>query len=598
MRGGAARLALATALLAGCSYVGHRGAPSAQASASAAASLPPPTDRTPSGHPAAAPASEPPAAWSTRSWVAAGTEPPALFPLADGDCGNLEVWSLADGPLVTYGDRYDALGDGHVHLARMQDAGIDASGAFDLGFQPSARNGDISFSGSILAVGGHGVAGTWVLAEHAGRTVSNVSLRVRRNDAWETLLAPDMSRHEASAYGSDGVAFIEGSSGGGSSKVRAVRVDGTEPRLSDLVLADADLVRMRTMPGGVVALSRSAVGTALRISDAAGVRTIKVPAGESLFGLFALAPDAVFASSRSGLWRVVGDALALTKLAADPPSLVVDLVRSPGGDLWAVRADGIRILRRDGTMEQRPLPEPPPETSSLLALLGGKAETREDPSHVVAGVESDDPWTVGASGKVYHLVDGAWRPVALPRPPFLGEATYRASGVVVVGKGDALVTATSSAVLPGGKAPVTFRAVLRTRRPAQTFRCDERSKLAARRDAYRPTSAHGFRPWPPAATEACITPFVVAFGPHEGDAGSDYPKLAAAVLPLAKKLTVVDFDIDGATWVGFAARSTSTGNVALARELAARAAQALGSRAEVVCGTPPHVLRSQAWSAK
>jgi hypothetical protein len=596
MSAGAARLVLATALLAGCSYVGHRGAPTAQASATSTASLPPPTDRLPSGHPATAPASEPPASWSTQSWDApVGAEPPALFPLADGDCGNLEAWSLADGPVVTYGDRYDSSGTGHVHLARVQNAGIDPSGAFDLGFEPPAGDAGVSPGGSVLAVGGDGASGTWVLSEYAGRTISRVSLRVRRNDAWETLLAPNMARHQASAYGRDGVAFLESGSGGGASSVRVVRAAGVEQKLPDLFLPSADFVRLRGWPGGLAALSRSALGTALRIFDGSALRTVRLPPGEDLYGIFALGPDAIFASSRAGLWRVVGDALVLTKLAADPQSPVEDVVRSPAGDVWAIRTDGIRIQRRDGTVESRPLAEPFTQTKGMLALLGGKAETREEPSHVVAGVDSDDPWMAGESGKLYRLVDGAWKSVPLPRPPFLAGASYHASRVIVAGKGDAFVVATSSAIQPGGKAPATFHALLRTRRPAQTFRCDERTR-APEGDAAKPpraTSAHGFRSWPPVATETCATPFVVAFGPHEGDAGSDYPKLAAAVLPLAKKLTVVDFDIDGAPWVGF-----SVPKVSLARELATRVAQALGSRAEVVCGTPPHVLRSQSWGAK
>ena len=596
MSAGAARFALATAVLAGCSYVGHRGAPTAQASATTTASLPPPTERMPSGHPATAPASEPPGTWSTRSWDApVGAEPAALFPLTDGDCGNLEVWSLADGPLVTYGDRYDSSGSGQVHLARVQNAGIDPSGAFDLGFEPAAGDAGASPGGSVLAVGGDGASGTWVLSEYAGRTISRVSLRVRRNDAWETLLAPNMARHDASAYGSDGVVFVESGSGGGGSKVRAVRASGAETMLPELLLANADFVRVRGWPGGVAALSRSALGTALRVFDGSALRTLKLPPGEALYEVFALGPDAIFASSRAGLWRVVGDALVLTKLAADPQSSVQDVVRSPAGDVWAIRTDGIRIQRRDGTVESRPLAEPFPQAKGMLALLGGKTETREEPSHVVAGVDSDDPWMVGESGKLHHLVDGAWKSVPLPRPPFFAEASYHASRVMVAGKGDAFVVATSSAIPPGGKAPATFHALLRTRRPAQTFRCDERTRAPERDPAKPPraTSAHGFRSWPPVATEACATPFVVAFGPHEGDAGSDYPKLAAAVLPLAKKLTVVDFDIDGATWVGF-----PVPKVPLARELAARATQALGSRAEVVCGTPPHVLRSQSWVGK
>lgn len=588
MTRGTGRLAWVASVAIGCSYAGHRGGPSDKPSASAASTaLPPPTERAPSGHLVAAPSAAPPATWSTRTW----DDPAAtLFPLVDGDCGNLEPWSLADGPLVSYGDRYEAAGGGRVHLARVYDAGVDPSGAFDLGFEPAAPGATGPARGSILAVGGHGTSGAWVVSEYAGRTLSSVALRARRDDAWETLLSPNMARHQASGYGEDGVAFVESGSGGGAKKVRVVRLAGTAPSLPELVLADADFVRLRTFPGGMAVLSRSAVGTALRIFDGTAVRTVKVPSGDPFYELFALAPDAIFANSRAGLFRVVGDELTLTKLAADPRAPVEDVVRSPGGDVWAIRTDGIRVAKRDGSVEARPLPEPFARTKGMLDLIGAKGETREEPGHLVGGVESDDPWTVGDSGKLYHWAAGAWTAVALPRPPFFPEASYHATRVMVAAKGDAFVVATSSAIPPGGKVPSTFHALLRTRRPAQTFRCDERPKAQA---LLGPTSQHGFRSWPPAAMDACATPFVVAFGPHEGAAGADYPKLAAAVLPLGKKLAVVDFEVDGATWVGFAAPK-----VPLARELAVRAAQALGSRAEVVCGSPAHVLRTQAWGPK
>ncbi|MGO8994893.1 MAG: hypothetical protein ACLQVI_16380, partial [Polyangiaceae bacterium] len=242
-----------------------------------------------------------------------------------------------------------------------------------------------------------------------------------------------------------------------------------------------------------------------------------------------------------------------------------------GDDVWIVLADGsLWGESADGVVTARAIPEPiglGKDGRSRYASGGG----------ALAGVEQDDPWMVGRSGALYHLADGAWRKVELPRPPFSATATFRIDALVHTDD-ELLVNAGYVAKEPGWRLPEPHRAILRTKRPKETLRCNEPDV------GWGPNeTGSGFSSWPPAADDACATPFLVLVRKGmsqrlDGDHGTVRAILKGRVA-LGETAALVEFSNGVDRYLGMRVPSVAEG-----RGIAAALGKKVTARSEVVCG--------------
>jgi hypothetical protein len=204
-----------------------------------------------------------------------------------------------------------------------------------------------------------------------------------------------------------------------------------------------------------------------------------------------------------------------------------------------------------------------------------------DPSARVA-VGGGHAWAI-SKGELVRWVGGAgagvWVKVDLPAPAFSSTAKFKVEDVAVSADGEAFVTASYTEKGPSWGDSLERRAVLRSRRPYQTVRCNDVDP-----ESVGTTAGRGVQSWPPVADEACPTPFVVLA--RRSNAHPQAPDYAPLRLPLRghpelEPLLVMDVPSGDHTYIG-----VPTKDLATAKKLLQAEARALSLHGEIVCADP------------
>jgi hypothetical protein len=532
------------------------------------------------------------------SW---GTRPPssgALYTVVDGMCIHAEVWPLEGGVLLTYGNTTGAYSRGdHITLAELTERGLDDGERVTKGL--SGPDWQWAFPTEIV--------GRWpdrvlLVNDRSGRVDSRSDVWIRDGGAWRVALSNLEVDDAASNFVSPlfrGDAWVvtqvvsRRSSGGwepAESRLRAIPVGPTATATPTALLrAGFEPQHVATWKDEWLAFGFSTLAGPDHPSHAvirfgvAGVFQEEAVAGLE-FRTLSIRPAETFLFVTSGSWDGNANLLRFdgerwTHDAAEA------LVRkrhtwvlsgaTMGDDVWLALADGsLWVEARDGVLTERT----PPEPLSDGSLNERKRVHRAMRGSVLAGVEQRDPWAVARSGALYHLVAGAWQKVDLPRPPFSRTGAYAVESIVHTAD-DVFVNAAYSQKESGWRVPERHRGILRTKRPDETLRCKE-PDLAGGGGG----SGAGFMSWPPAADDACASPFVVLL--RQGMAqriGGDYPAVRAVLkarASLGERVALVEFTSGGERYLGMRVPSVAEG-----MSLADALGKKVNIRPEIVCGT-------------
>jgi len=527
---------------------------------------------------------EPPLKWGTRP-----AKSGALFAVVDGMCIHAEVWPMESGALLTYGNRSGAFSRGSTPtLAELTDRGLTSDDALIKGIAEGAWS---SSQPSDLR-------GRWpdravMIDDRSGRTEAQADVWVRDGAAWRIALAVGDSPDAASDYHSP---FFRGdalfvtqvvrrSDTDVTARLRAVPLGGaSKPQVPALFRAGFVPVKVAPWKDEMIAFGTTADGDKafVRFTVNGAVREEPIAAG---FFDAAIQPADGFVFARTARWQETAELLRFdgAHWKKDPADAIVRsrhtyVVYSAvaGDEVWLVLGDGtLWVESKDGAVAERAVPE---------RISNGSSEERRRAHRalrgsVLAGVEQGDPWIVGKSGALYHSASGAWQKVDMPRPPFSTAGAYAAESLVHTAD-DLFVNAGYTEKESGWRTPEPYRAILRTKRPSETLRCNEPDL------ADTAASGKGFRSWPPIADDACAAPFAVLLRQGMMQAiGGDYPTVRAVLkgrAALGDKATLVEFKGGDRRYMGMRVPSVTEGK-AIAEALGKK----VNTRPEIVCGEPP-----------
>jgi len=203
--------------------------------------------------------------------------------------------------------------------------------------------------------------------------------------------------------------------------------------------------------------------------------------------------------------------------------------------------------------------------------------TLPDPAARVVA-EAGHAWAL-SKGDLLRWTGAAWTKVEVPPPAFSSTGRFKLLDVAVSHDGEAFVTASYTEKGPSWGDSIEFHAVLRSRRPFQTMRCNDGDPESA-----APGAGRGVQSWPPVADEACSTPFVVLA--RRSNAHPQAPDYAPLRLPLRghpelEPVLIMDVPSGDHTYIG-----VPTKDLATARKLLQIEARSLSLHGEIVCGDP------------
>jgi hypothetical protein len=294
----------------------------------------------------------------------------------------------------------------------------------------------------------------------------------------------------------------------------------------------------------------------------------KLLPGDEYPRLLEIAPDEIYVASGPRVIRWDGSAFRP--------------VGATKGDRDIVRLH--RVARDELLVETRPQGALD-ETVGLSRIgpEGAVAIATPEPFVSLDGVEVGTPWGVGASGVVYRREGETWTKRPLPPAPFSTSGIIpKAKGVVAAGPDDMLIVAKYWEKAPSWREQELHTALFRTKPVRETLRCNEPDPENDNVNVGR-----GFQSWPPLATPACKTPFVVlARRSNAVKKVDDWPRLRAAFKGHAElgDVTLVEIISGDRTFVG--AKAASFG---VAKKMMALATKNERLRPEVVCAEPEAV---------
>lgn len=575
--------------LAGCTA---KGAPDARVSTSPSPSSAPVT--ADAGAPVVvAPTpvpDDPPLAWGTRP-----DKTGPLYPVVDGMCIHMEVWPFEDGGgYVTYGNFGGGYNRGSMTPTgvRLIDSGLDLSAPSYSPFNPVMMQG--RWDGQVVAytnipsrvglgeyeVITHDASGWKTLAT---ATDENFNPKPANAPAPFMLGQPVVFQGHVvyakmtQTYGSDWPMKFESSpplAGIGA-------LDGKVEQPEEVsVVATDDAIYLSFYAKQAWVTREWRAGKVRNLTPAGRVYATK--------GHLFVVTDK--------LLELVDGKLEDTGMPGGQASSMPAI--APNGDYWFMQAGQKVVVARLGAdgkhtkVETFPLPAPttarPEDEKAYSAVAGGR----------IAGVEFDDIYAIGKVGTLFHREADAWKEITLPKPPWSSNR-YRAETIAMRSAGDLVVNASYGEKGLAWKTPERYRAILRTKRPKETLRCNEPYH------GDENGSGAGFMSFPPLADDTCKTPFLVIARSWYAKADASKPALTLldltksdlattraaikATPSLGESVELVDLRSGAQGYVGAAVPSLAVGQ-AFAKELAKRVYGYPELRPELVCGTPATVV--------
>jgi hypothetical protein len=535
----------------------------------------------------------PPVILAPEAPLAWGTRPPrsgVLFPVVDGMCIHGEIFALETDALFAYGSSHGAYSrGGATTIARVGDDGLEP--------QPNVGFGATFDFWGVKTMGGHYPDRLWAVVDVSSRMVEASELRVGTTKAadWKVALESGTKPGDAGNAAVMGapvrdfgqpIAMPDGSTlvpemsvvrdNVGAEKVsyafRMLSPSGAlvaKPRVPGADLAKLAFTRSGSRGEGVAALANGEViGTRvdgqaaklIRWSPAQPVDDLPLKATSGSVTL-RVGKTRAFVKVDNELFVYVAGKVKPVKLAA----------RLASGFNWTVGADDTLYVAL------------PSKTLLVETTQGAVTEETMPVFGVLLGaVTSSTVWLLSDNAHQLHRrttsgFPASWEPVTLPAPPFgnslRGPVTIEA--VQILGTDDVFVNTRRFEKGWGWAQPEPYRAIYRTRRPKQVLRCQDVRGEGAGRGVYV---------WPPAADDACTTPFVVVMREETKEPAKTYPGIAANLrgkTEYGDKLALVSFEGRGALNLGIPMT-----DVEKARKLATLLSRSLDIRADVVCGRP------------
>jgi hypothetical protein len=533
------------------------------------------------------PTPEKPLSWGTRP-----SERGPLFPVVDGLCGSATVRAL-EGKTIYYGETF----------ARFEDDGLVLDEAFE---KPAEKSKAEAWKQTTYV----DVSGTWprlVLFSGdrgGGRMRSFESIWVHEENGWSYFGSSEEKDEPSykvpiqyrdwlitSRRGMQPGANTDGPTGSALIHAWPMKKDAPPiPGLASLGRKGFSTAWLAAAGDSLYAFgwNEGEAGFANivrvlkdgKVSEGANPQSGSIVIGKKDDSLFVLGDDNV-------LRRFDGTKATALPFKPKNGAFITGAAVAPNGDIWAVTSKSEVMILHDGSVTASALPAPASKPSSTNA-----------PTYPVnqrlAGVELGEPWAIGETGALYRFENEEWHEVAMPAPPFSTNGKYRAQSVTLAAKGDVYVSASYYEKGIGWKNSKTYNAVLRTRRPKETLRCNEAPKQL-RID--RLEVGHGFFSAPPIADDTCTTPFVliVRLGSKKEpnflyDRG--YPTLRTAIKETPG--LGVTTEILEVPWGTVQAIGLKAPDLATAKALALNAAKRVKSEyqdtePEIVCGIPPTI---------
>lgn len=580
------RVLLAVLVLGGCRTVHDRAAVRSSSSPPAAhdAGVVAPTVEL---------APVPPPAEAPLAW---GTRPPKegpLFPVVDGLCQRPNVWPLGTATFYT-AETFDGAWTkgGAATFGHFTDDGIayDAKDTLAAATKDTSR---LDVARPVFVAGSWpGPAVMWSYDRNSGRMREYDSLWAHGEGGWKllgtheekdqpTFTRPALYRgHVVTTRAEYSDTFVAQPQ---RIQVWKATADAAAiPGIASLARPGLKIDRILGSEGAIYAFGTDASGSVIRwvadgkAGELAFPRTVD-PVGTT--------KDALYVQTDTAVERIEGG--KRTTLGPKLPAGVglKDAQLAPDGSVWMLTTKNVVAIVRGDTVSETTLPAPKaPKTPIKLdwhPITGG----------LLAGVDVDDPWALGEGGTVYHYASGAWHEVALPPPPFATAGRYQAQSLTVRAKGDAYVNASYLEKGIGWPGARRYDAILRSKRPTEVLRCNERL-------TYNGLGASGFMSFPPIATAACTTPFVIllrtAYHMTTGhpdyvfDRKSDFPSVRAALkgmTALGETIDLVEIASGEQRYLGAKVPSLAAGTE-LALAVTKKVETTVVQTPEVVCGTP------------
>lgn len=516
---------------------------------------------------------EPPLAWGTRP-------PPQgeLFPWLDGVCIHMETWSLADSVAITFGNGQG----GAFARSAWNGPSVGIAIAKESGLHVVAPPPDEYFD--VVGLGGTSAA-LWATAQQGNPRMGYTDDQLF---TWSAGAAEGAGKWSARTKLPKGgelshsarTSLVQQARGAEPLFVRVVRpmektgttsilaADGSvqkAPIVAGWPKPDtnSEVIVMRLGDGSVVAMHEGELRIAPSL-DAPAKTLAKEPTGT-----LSMRASTAYLATSSKVSRVTAGGL---QPLAGGTGRVLPLDQGA----YMMMADGKTFALEGDTFQPRAaLPEPLSTrsgTASTMAFLNGTGAVAD-----TDGVSK--VWAIGKSGAVYMFDGNTWDKLEMPAPPFAVTGKYSAERLLVLAPDDVVINARYIEKGLGWKEPEPYRALLRSKRPSETLRCEDPLGSAAETK---------IKSWPPRATPSCTTPFVTLFRngwQSQFHTGGKYAGLAPIVREYAESIT--ELEVAGSKWAGVKVESTAKGE-ALALAVTKKQ-KAL--RPEVVCGVPEKVIR-------
>jgi hypothetical protein len=348
-------------------------------------------------------------------------------------------------------------------------------------------------------------------------------------------------------------------------------------------------------------------GTGIRVWRDGKVRELKWPLQVESPGRVVASKPSLLIMSEKALHRIDGDAFTTWPITGLPTgSKPKSVAVAPNGDVWIALMPRTMVLKREaasGKITELPVPLP----ADTNAAKEGEVMHWPASGTDLVGVEYNDPYVITEGGHVAHFENGKWSLIEMPKTPFASAGRYRAQLLAMPAKGDLYVNAGYGEKGLGWKTWERYRAVLRTKRPSETLRCNEPGGGAVW------ASGKGFMSFPPLADDKCTTPFVMivrtAYDLRSSspmimhDKKSDWPTVRESVkaTPSLTKdgattatIDLIEFESGDQRYVGAKVPSVQAGKDLI--ESASKRVKVVGDiglRPELLCATtPPKVIRT------
>jgi hypothetical protein len=502
----------------------------------------------------AAPPQREPIPEGPRKWRTVPTAQNGFYAVLDGLCSELGATRVGDGVVVQYGGGsnpmyLDGKRRGPASFIALRDDGLESIG-------------DPVIS-SPTGVAGRSVDDFWIADSTGSRSSEGAILHRWANHQWKTF-AKDQTNLQAwvdgGVIGTLGMAAANGD----------VWVEGSTTKPPASLWSDMMFPRLAAFPTGDVLVSGSkgsgggTPGPLVARHWAPGQKVTEYPLaalfpGEKTFGpvFEGVSPDEIYAVDDDRIARWDGKGLKLLGVVKGAKDIFA--VRRAGpDDLW-VQIDDQRLFHVTA--------------AGVVPIATPEKVASFD------GVEVGKPWMVGASGKLYAREGETWKPQPLPVPVFSAGGVLKAKQVVVVAPDDVLVVGKYWEKGPGWTEQELHTALFRNKPVKETLRCNEPDP-----ENNNVHLGHGFQSWPPMATAACKTPFVViARRSNARKVADDWPKLRRALKGHTElgEVSLVELVSGDRTFVGAKAKDLDA-----AKALLAIVAKADRLRPEIVCGEP------------